>query len=254
MKRFLHVGGVSVFAWVGLLAIAGAAVASVALDSSEVVLSMSPEGVLAGKTLDSGEPFEMTLHVLGAPDTEYGLAVTYEGDAGTCQADAATLHTNPEGKAVWTCELDTADNDGTEPVDGTVTFTVSLEGSEVGVLVANLSVRPVETAEEETPLETQPVSEPVSEASTDNHGHCVSYWAHEAKEAGLEGKHRGAFVSSIAGDPEAVAPKGNDPVSESCDFTQELADALAAQDAEEGADAQAARDASDAKRPEPADK
>jgi len=40
-----------------------------------------------------------------------------------------------------------------------------------------------------------------------NHGHCVSYWAHAAKDAGLKGKDRGHFVSTVAQDETAVSEK-----------------------------------------------
>lgn len=229
MKRFLRIGGISMVAWVGVIAVAGIALAG-AFDAPDLAITVSPKGVLTGKTIDSGEPFEMTLHLQGDAATAYDLAVAYEGDVGTCQADTATLQTNPQGKAVWTCELDTAENTGTAPLDGTVTFKVSQGGSEVGSVVAKLSVRPAEE-----PLEApEPTPAPSEEPETDdavNHGHCVSYWAHESKDAGLEGKRRGAFVSSVAGDSDAVAPKGNDPVAPTCDFTDELEKALAEQEA-----------------------
>jgi hypothetical protein len=229
MKRFLRISGVSMIAWVGVIAVAGIALAS-ALDSSDLSLTVSPKGVLTGKTLDSDEPFEMTLHLQGDSATQYDLAVTYSGDVGSCQADSGVLHTNPRGKAVWTCELDTAENAGTSPLDGTVTFAVSKDGAEVKSLVAILFVRPAEQPDT-TPTPTPtPTEVPETEPAV-NHGHCVSYWAHESKSAGLEGKLRGAFISSIAGDTDAVAPTGNDPVAPSCDYTDELRQALAEQEA-----------------------
>jgi hypothetical protein len=55
----------------------------------------------------------------------------------------------------------------------------------------------------------------------ETHGACVSRWTKEAKLLGLKGKSKGRFISSIARDKDA---KGA-----SCDFGDELEDALKAQ-------------------------
>ena len=48
----------------------------------------------------------------------------------------------------------------------------------------------------------------VSETETDaNHGHCVSFAAHNAAAAGLSGAQIGAFVSTVASDASAVSAK-----------------------------------------------
>lgn len=44
-------------------------------------------------------------------------------------------------------------------------------------------------------------------AETVNHGHCVSYWAHAAKAAGLKGKAKGEFISTVAQDEDATSVK-----------------------------------------------
>lgn len=44
-------------------------------------------------------------------------------------------------------------------------------------------------------------------SATVNHGHCVSYWARAAKEAGLKGKAKGEFISSVAQDEAATSAK-----------------------------------------------
>lgn len=60
-----------------------------------------------------------------------------------------------------------------------------------------------------------------------NHGHCVSFWAHSSKSAGLMGSDRGTFTSSIAQDPNAVSAKvdeGGRPDA-TCDFQAQLDEA-----------------------------
>lgn len=68
--------------------------------------------------------------------------------------------------------------------------------------------------------------------SADNHGHCVSYWAHQAKAQGLQGNEKGAFVSSIGSNADAVAPKvengGTLEGITTCDFQAALDTAKAA--------------------------
>lgn len=44
-------------------------------------------------------------------------------------------------------------------------------------------------------------------AATVNHGHCFSYWAHAAKDAGLKGKAKGEFISTVAQDKDATSAK-----------------------------------------------
>lgn len=44
-------------------------------------------------------------------------------------------------------------------------------------------------------------------SATVNHGHCVSYWAHAAKDAGLKGKAKGQFISTVAQDKDATSAK-----------------------------------------------
>lgn len=86
----------------------------------------------------------------------------------------------------------------------------------------------VEAEEAEVEVESEEASDGV------NHGHCVSYWAHQAKEQGLEGKAKGEFVSSIAQNEEAVSAKvadGGTPDA-TCDFQAQLDEAKAEQSAE----------------------
>lgn len=59
-----------------------------------------------------------------------------------------------------------------------------------------------------------------------NHGRCVSSAAHAAKAAGLKGRDKGAFMSSIAKDESQVANKAGEG---DCDFGASLEDALASQ-------------------------
>lgn len=94
----------------------------------------------------------------------------------------------------------------------------------------------VEAAEEEAEAESEGGSDGI------NHGHCVSYWSHASKDAGLEGRNRGKFVSSIAQNKEAVSTKveeGGSPDA-TCDFQNELDAALAAQAADEESEVEGA--------------
>jgi len=65
-------------------------------------------------------------------------------------------------------------------------------------------------------------------APGDTHGACVSHWAHEAKDQGLEGSDFGHFVSTVA---------QSDETGEDCDFSEQLTAALAAQAAAESSPA-----------------
>jgi hypothetical protein len=110
-----------------------------------------------------------------------------------------------------------ASDDGTEPPETTEVTEVDDDADEVEV-------------------EEPEVDDVVDEAdqagegeALENHGHCVSFWAHESKGQGLKGSARGHFVSSVALDPEAVALK--DEPGETCDFQAQLDEALAAQEA-----------------------
>lgn len=157
--------------------------------TASVELSLSPAGAVSGKTLTAGEAWDMTVHLQGQPDTTYDFAVVSDGTAGSCPSAPATLTTNPEGKATWTCDFATAGAPGA----GTVTFTVSKDGGELGSIVANLTV--VAAEEEEEAEETE---EPASGEAKDNHGACVSYWTKRAKAEGLEGRFKGQFTSMVA--------------------------------------------------------
>jgi len=230
-----------------LVAVAGTALAGVMVSTVEPHAWLSPPGAEVGKTIDSDEPFEMTLHLQADPDATYALAVTYEGDdVGTCQEeDGAVLTTNPQGKAVWTCEFDTAANDGTEDLSGVVHLVVSAVSEEVASVDALLSVRPAEV-EEEVTLASEEIVETTEGEEGENHGHCVSYWAHAAKEAGLQGRWFGGFGSVVAQDDEAVASKDGG-AAESCDFQDELDAALVEQEAAEAAKVAAGAERDEAK-------
>lgn len=68
------------------------------------------------------------------------------------------------------------------------------------------------------------------QANKVNHGHCVSYWSHRAKEEDVKGKARGEFVSTIAKNEAAVTKKvaeGATPES-TCDFAAALEQAKTA--------------------------
>ena len=96
-----------------------------------------------------------------------------------------------------------------------------------------------DTVTEDVVTEDVVVTEVVEETETEvtveagdkeqNHGRCVSYWAKEAKTQGLEGKRKGAFVSSVAENPDAIGDGG----TETCDFQADLDTALADQAAAE---------------------
>ena len=233
----------SAAAGVALLAITGASFAGALVSSVEPDAWLSPPGAEVGKTLDSAEPFEITLHLQAESDTVYDLGVSYEGDnIGTCQEDTAALATNPQGKAVWTCELNTATNEDEEELAGIVRFVVSLDAEEVASVDALLSVRPAEDEEaEETQAESDESDGP------ENHGQCVARWAVAAKEAGLHGKWYGGFVSTVAQEGDAVAVKGAEDPGEACDFSDELEQALADQDEAEAAEAEARADRDEGK-------
>lgn len=76
--------------------------------------------------------------------------------------------------------------------------------------------------EAEKPETEATETEVTSEEAADNHGQCVSTWAHRAKEEGLERSAFGAFVSSVA---------QSDETGEDCDFAAQLEAALAEQEA-----------------------
>lgn len=80
-------------------------------------------------------------------------------------------------------------------------------------------------------------TEDAGEQGGPNHGHCVSYWAHAAKDAGLKGKDRGHFVSSVAQDETAVSEKleGDATPTGSCGTYQADLDAAVAAQAAESA-------------------
>ncbi len=61
-----------------------------------------------------------------------------------------------------------------------------------------------------------------SGAAGDNHGACVSAWAHEAKDQELHGRFFGQFVSEVA---------QSDETGEDCDFATALGEALDDQEA-----------------------
>lgn len=96
---------------------------------------------------------------------------------------------------------------------------------------------------EESEVEAAEV-EAESEGGSDgiNHGHCVSYWSHASKDAGLEGRNRGKFVSSIAQNKDAVSTKVEDGGSPdaTCDFQDELDAALAEQEANDESEVEGA--------------
>lgn len=241
MRIWWRKWGVTAMAWVAVLGIGGAALAGGEDDPPAASATLSPDEVSTGKTLASGEAFEMTLHLTADADKTYDLTILYAEDGvGTCQTDVDTLETNPEGTAAWTCAFDTAENPGPGDLTGTVTFDVTDAGAPVAQAVATLTVTPAQ--EEEEVVEEEPIEEETPEPETagdENHGHCVSFWAHESKEAGLTGSARGAFISSIARDESAVAPKDDPESSPSCDFRDELDEAVAAQETENAKPAKA---------------
>lgn len=226
MRSLLRHWAISTVAWGAVLSLGTTALAGALNHPEDPDAWVSPKGVEEGKTLDPEEPFEMTLHLDAAPNETYSLEIVYDGDAGECAGAPALveLGTNPEGKATWTCDFETAAAEG----DGSVTFTVKdSDGNTVDEVVALLSVREPEEEEEEIEeTEVEPLQEDGEGA---NHGHCVSHWAHQANEAGLKGEFRRDFLTPIAQDPAAVAEK--DSPGEDCDFETELADAVAAQEA-----------------------
>lgn len=84
----------------------------------------------------------------------------------------------------------------------------------------------VETQElEEQEVEEEEGPEALKEGDdVVNHGRCVSYWVHQAKSEGLSGRAKGAFISSIAKNEDAVSKKveeGGTPDG-TCDFGDEL--------------------------------
>jgi hypothetical protein len=70
--------------------------------------------------------------------------------------------------------------------------------------------------------------------AVENHGRCVSQAVAAAKQAGLHGRYKGAFVGAIAADEALVAAK--DELGEACDFADELDAALAEQEAAEASE------------------
>lgn len=95
---------------------------------------------------------------------------------------------------------------------------VSKEKAEVEEPEETQEVEELEVEEEEGPETLQGGEDVV------NHGHCVSYWVHQAKAEGLSGRAKGAFVSSIAKNQDAVSKKveeGGTPDG-TCDFGDDL--------------------------------
>lgn len=69
-------------------------------------------------------------------------------------------------------------------------------------------------------------------SATENHGHCVSYWARAANDAGLNGRARGEFISTVAQDEDAVSAKLEGdaaPTGDCGDYQATLNSAVAAQ-------------------------
>ena len=62
--------------------------------------------------------------------------------------------------------------------------------------------------------------------AVENHGRCVSRAAKAARDAGLKGPDKGAFMSSIAKDEGLVADKDGEG---NCEFSSQLDDGLASQ-------------------------
>ncbi|HEX9713991.1 MAG TPA: hypothetical protein VGB52_15730 [Actinomycetota bacterium] len=231
MRLSFRKWGVPTISWLAVFAFAGMALAGAGEESVEPTASLLPDEVAEGKTLESAEPLEMTLALSANPETDYDLAITYGADpVGVCQTDAATITTDVEGEGSFVCSFTTVVNEGTDDLVGTITFSVSLADELVTENVANLTVAAAEPEEPEEPEVTQVEGEAVI-----NHGHCVSYWARRAKADGLTGRAKGAFVSAIAEDEEAVSSKVSDDgePDETCDFSEALAEALAEQEADD---------------------
>ena len=79
---------------------------------------------------------------------------------------------------------------------------------------------------------TSTVTDTATDGNKSNHGHCVSYWAHQAKAQGLKGRSKGQFVSSIARDKGATSTKvtdGGSPAA-TCDYQSALDAAKSGQD------------------------
>ena len=187
-------------------------------ESDTVSLWFSPEELVTGKTIDPTHPFEFTLHLEGEPDTEYVLTTESSAGAASCETAPSTLTTNPEGKAVYECLLGTTWSAAT----GSITFIASEGDAEVGRITAQFVL--ATPVVEPTPLADETPDADVEEKA-DNHGQCVSYWAHRAKDEGLEGSRKGAFVSMVAqSDCTGVDEE---------EFADELEAALAAQEAEQ---------------------
>lgn len=225
--------GVSAAAWACVLALGGMALAGAEGDEVEPTASLSPAAAETGLTLESGEATELTFSLEASPEADYDLTVTYGGDGvGLCQTDAETITTDADGLGAFVCAFTTVENPGDSDLNGTVTFSVPFGEEQVLSATALLTVSPAQVEEPEEPEETEGPEVQQNEDVV-NHGHCVSYWAHESRAQGLQGSARGAFISSIAQDPEAESAKvaADGEPDETCDYQEELDDALAQQEA-----------------------
>lgn len=198
---------------IGVLALGAAAIASPGLlDNDELSTWVSP-GLSAMVDLD--DTLDVTLHFDGPADMEIEVAV--EASSGSVDPSSGSVTLNPQGKAAFDVVYTPA-----EVGDHTVTFS----SDEFDDVVVNVKVNPAEEPVEE--------EEPAEPASGANHGQCVAGWAQRAKAEGLERKFFGEFVSTVAGQVDAVADSKDDIISgsapESCDFEDLLAQKLEEQE------------------------
>jgi len=87
------------------------------------------------------------------------------------------------------------------------------------------------TTTEDNPAGLRPASRENDASDRANHGHCVSYWRHQAKAQGLDPQARPSFIASIAQDETAVTRRvesGGTPDA-TCNFQVALDAALRAQ-------------------------
>ena len=207
----------------GLL-VAGLAASGLAFRGAHqrgVDVTLTPDAT-SGVTIDPTQPYDLTLGLTGAPSTTYALAVAYTDGSAQCTTPATTLTTDANGSASFDCLLGTTWSAALN--SASVTFAVAKDGLDLGSVTALFTLQSATPVVSDSPTPTPDPTESSSpDASTDNHGQCVSYWAHTAKAAGLLRSNYGHFVSMVA----RSDCQGADPSA----FATQLAAAVAAQNA-----------------------
>lgn len=194
----------------GVVVVGAVAMAQPGVLDADLTTWVSP-GMNAMVDLD--ETLDITLHLEGQADDE--MSVEVAASSGSVDPASGSVTLNPQGKAAFDVVYTPS-----EVGDHTVTFS----SDDFDDVVVNVKVNPAEEVE-------PPADDPEeSGASAANHGQCVAGWAQRARAEGLERNFFGEFVSTVAGQSDAVAESKDDIVAgnapSTCDFEALLAQKL----------------------------